>query len=210
MKIIGVSKGNSPPDERGIALLTVMLVLLILSVLGIAALTVTGMENQIAGFVRVGEASATAAESCLGTGVNVIVQTLDLGTVPNALLDNAIPAGPVPVANQTKLRQEIMTQLQSDPDSPAAAPNLVLSVPGTPNFTVTGDIDFLYVKTKTGTGIESHSGNEGTGSGCASGGCEVYYRLDCRANNAATGASSRVVAVYGCMMNGPTCQKKFF
>ena len=197
-------------DSRGMALLTVMLLLAVMTLLGIAAITVTGFENRTSGFVRIGEAAATAAESCLGTGVNVIVQTLDQGTVPNSLLDNATPAGPVPASNQTKLRQEILNQSPSDPDSPATAPNLVMNVAGSPNYQVTGDIDFLYVKTKTGAGIESHAGNEGTGSGCASGGCEAFYRIDCRANNTATGTSSRVVAVYGCMLNGQTCQKKFF
>ncbi len=197
-------------NERGIAFLTVMMLLLVLTVLGIGAMTVTSLENRMAGFVRVGEAAATAAESCLGTGVNVVVQTLDQGNVPNALLDNATPAGPIPVSNQTKLRQEILSQLPADPDSPATAPNLVMTVPGTPNYAVTGDIDFLYMKTKSGVGLESHAGNEGTGSGCASGGCEAHYRIDCRATNAATGLSSRVIAVYSCMLTGQTCQKKFF
>lgn len=55
-------------NERGIALITIMLVMVIMTVIGIAALTVTGMENRMAGFQRTGEAAATAAESCVGTG----------------------------------------------------------------------------------------------------------------------------------------------
>jgi len=186
-------------DERGIAFLTVMMLLLVLTVLGIAAMTVTSLENRMAGFVRVGEAAATAAESCLGTGVNVIAQTLDLGNVPNALLDSATPVGPVPASNQTKLGDEINVGAPADPDLPTTAPNLVMTVPGSPNFQVTGDIDYLYMKRKPGSPLEE----------CASGGCEVHFRIDCRANNVATGTASRVVAVYGCLLNG-TCQKKFF
>lgn len=193
---------NLPKDERGIAFLTVMMLLLVLTVLGIAAMTVTSLENRMAGFARVGEAAATAAESCLGTGVNVIVQTLDLGDVPLALLDDQTPAGPVPLLNRTKLRQEINGISPADPDLPMTAPNLVMTVPGSPNYQVTGDIDFLYTKLKTGVDISNDP--------CASGGCEVYFRIDCRANNVATSTTSRVVAVYGCMLHGPTCQKKFF
>ena len=50
-------------DERGMAFLTVMMVLLMLTVLGIAAITVTGVENNMAGLQRTMEASANAAES---------------------------------------------------------------------------------------------------------------------------------------------------
>ena len=48
-------------NQRGVALVTVMLVMIIMTVIGIAALTVTGMENRMAGFQRTGEAAATAA-----------------------------------------------------------------------------------------------------------------------------------------------------
>lgn len=41
---------NRMTGQRGIALLTVMLMLLILSILGIASITVTSMENRMAGF----------------------------------------------------------------------------------------------------------------------------------------------------------------
>ena len=49
-------------NEHGMAMLTVVMVLLILTVLGIAAITVTGMENKMAGLQRTMEASAQAAE----------------------------------------------------------------------------------------------------------------------------------------------------
>ena len=45
-------------NERGVALLTVMMVLLMLTVLGIAAITVSGLENNMAGLQRTMEASA--------------------------------------------------------------------------------------------------------------------------------------------------------
>ena len=48
--------------QQGIALLTVMLMLLILSILGIASITVTSMENRMAGFFRTTEAVVAAAD----------------------------------------------------------------------------------------------------------------------------------------------------
>ena len=81
-------------DERGMAFLTVMMVLLMLTVLGIAAITVTGVENNMAGLQRTMEASANAAESCLGTGANIIQQVFlpeNGSQVPTALLTIAHP-----------------------------------------------------------------------------------------------------------------------
>lgn len=95
---------NKTEHQKGMALVTAMVVMVIMAVIGIAALTVTGLENRMAGFQRTGEAAATAAESCIGTGVNIIQQTIDQGGVPNQFLS---PAGPVPSSiQQTFLTQE--------------------------------------------------------------------------------------------------------
>ena len=50
-------------------------------------------------------------------------------------------------------------------------------------------------------------GYEGVGSGTASAGADIVYRIDCRATLTAVGTESRVVAVYACTLNGQ-CQKK--
>ena len=86
-------------DQQGIALLSILMLMLILTVLGIAAMTITGLENRVAGFASSMEASSAAADSCVATGVKVIQQVLDLSngmSVPTALLDNQTPPGPVP------------------------------------------------------------------------------------------------------------------
>ncbi|TLY13622.1 MAG: hypothetical protein E6K69_08800 [Nitrospirae bacterium] len=114
---------SAAADQEGIALLTVMLLLLIMTVIGIAAITVTSLENRMAGYLRTGEAAASAAESCVGTGVNIIQQTIVQGSLPAAFLDNAVPAGPVPNANSPTLNQEIMGQSDNNGDVPTVAPN---------------------------------------------------------------------------------------
>jgi Tfp pilus assembly protein PilX len=198
--------GGVVQDQQGVALLTVMLLMLILTVIGVAAVTVSGLENRIAGLARTNEAAASAAESCMSTAVNVIQQTIDQGTLPLAFLSNATPAGPVPQTNSVTLGQEIMGQSDNNPDVPTgtgAVPNLVQTVGA---YSVSGDIDRLYAKAKAGTGMQFASGFEGIGSG--SGGIDILYRIDCRATNAATGTTSRIVAVYACTVTGETCQKK--
>jgi Tfp pilus assembly protein PilX len=190
-------------SERGIAMLTVMLLLLIMTVLGIAAVTVTGLENRMAGFFRTGEAAVAAADSCEGTAANIIQQTLTPpGVLPAAFLSTAVPPGPVDAATGPILYAEIYGfNLPSPPAAPntsaenyndvaSSSPNFTLS--NLPGFTVNGDIDLLYRHPKPGT----------------AGVTENVYRITCMASNVATGANSTVTSVYACTQN-ETCIKKF-
>lgn len=208
-------------EQRGMALLTVMMLALILTVLGIVSITVSGWERRIAGLSGTAEAASSAAESCVGTSVNIIQQTITPpGVLPITALSNAVPPGPVPLANAPTLLSEIKgqplpsppsapnTPSENNPDvqtGPGSAPNVVQNVN---NFSVAGDIDRLYAKQKSGTGMQMFGGYEGTGQGAGSGGTDFLYRIDCVATNVATGTTSRITAVYACTSSGESCQKK--
>lgn len=197
-------------DERGFALLTVMMVLLMVTVLGIAAITVTGVENNMAGLQRTMEASANAAESCLGTGANIIQQVFlpeNGSQVPAALLDNSSPAGPVPNANKTVLQNELIGNPENNTDAATSAPNLVMPG-GIGPYTVAGDIDRLYVKMRAGSGQQQFAAYDGAGVGAGSNGVDAYFRISCIATNTAMGTESRVSAIYACSLTGDGCQKQ--
>lgn len=196
--------GRAIYDQEGIALVTVMLVMVIMSVIGIAAITVTGLENRMAGFQRTGEAAATAAESCIGTGVNVIQQTIDQAKVPDTF--KVTLGGPIPDANQGSLEQEIMGQSDNNTDTPSSVPPNMQATVGV--FQVTGDIDRLYAKTKAGGALQFAAGYEGTAGGAAGGGVDIMYRITCVATNTATNTTSQVTAVYACTATGESCQKQ--
>ena len=203
-KKIEVADRSTKPmavGQDGVALMTVMMMLLILTVLGIAALTTTGLENRMAGFTRTGEAAATAADSCMGVGANIIRQALMPGNaaaIPLPFLANAVPPGPVPVTNAVILHDEIYGRdasgvvTKNSPDTAAGVPNLVLAING---FVVNGDIDFLYNQNTVATG----------------GSITNTYGINCVATNVAAGTSSSVTAVYACILTaGSTeCSKKF-
>lgn len=202
-------------DERGIAMLTVLMVMLMLTVLGIAAITVTGLENNVAGLQRTMEASGQAAESCLGTGANVLLQTLlpESGSeIPAALL---APTGPVVTTNNNAviLGDEIIGQPENSidvasgigPTGLAAAPNIQMTVG---NYTVVGDIDRLYVKPRAGSGQQQNAAYDGAGVGAGSNGVDIYFRITCTATNTATGTESRVSSLYACAFTGDGCQKQ--
>jgi Tfp pilus assembly protein PilX len=195
--------------ENGFAMVTALVLMLIMTVLGISAITITSMENRIAGVSRMTESAAIAAESCIGAGVNVIQQSILQGGVPGSALDNASTPGPVPLARQTDLGQEIGGELDQNIDSPtgsgASGPDMVQTVGG---FIVNGDIDRLYIKNKAGGSLEFAAGVDGKGKAAE---IDVYYRITCVATQVATGTQSQVSAVYACTASGgDTCQKSPF
>jgi Tfp pilus assembly protein PilX len=198
-------------EQRGFAMLTVMMVLLMLTVLGIAAITVSGLGNSMAGLQRTMEASANAAESCLGTGANIIQQVFlpeNGSQVPAVLLDSNSPPGPVPSGNKTILENELIGNPENNLDVPTgstAAPNLRMTVSP---YAVAGDIDRLYVKMRAGSGQQQFSAYEGTGVGAGSNGVDAYFRISCIATNTATGTESQVSAIYACSLSGDGCQKQ--
>lgn len=198
-------------NQSGIAMLSIMLLLVLLSALGIAATTVTGLENRIAGFSGTMESSSAAAEACVETGVKVLQQVLDVSSgsaVPVTLLDNQNPPGPVPTANKTQLELEVMGDAAALEDVPigppfpagvnAAVPNLSLNMG---RYAVVGDIDRLYVKPRAGSGQQFAAAYDGTAVGTGSGGMDIFYRIECVATNVATGMSSRISSVYSCLYN---------
>ncbi len=191
-------------------MLTVMMVLLMLTVLGIAAITVSGLGNTMAGLQRTMEASANAAESCLGTGANIIQQVFlpeNGSQIPAALLDNSSPPGPIPNGNKTVLENELIGNPENNTDQASGVPNLVM--PGTIGpYRVAGDIDRLYVKMRAGSGQQQFAAYDGAGVGAGSNGVDAYFRISCLATNVATGTESRISAIYACSLTGDGCQKQ--
>ncbi len=184
-------------SQEGMALVTVMLLLLVVTVVGISSLTVTGMENRMAGFTRSGESAGTVAEACVDTGMQVIQQTLDIssgGSLPFAF--DVGNGGPVPDANHGTLNAELLGQDDNKDDIPTGVPNLVMTLN---NFTVRGDIDRLYVQPKPGASQAFDAPQSGS--------TEIIYRIDCLSVNAATGASSRISGVFACTLASDGCQR---
>lgn len=198
-------------NQQGIAMLSILMLMLILTVLGIGAMTITGLENRVAGFASSMEASSAAADACVATGVKVIQQVLDVSngtSVPTALLSNQVPPGPVPSTNKTQLELEINGDPTAAADAPigppfpagitAAVPNLVQTVGA---YSVVGDIDMLYKKQRAGSGQQFGAAYDGTAVGGGAGGVDMFYSVDCVATNTATGTSSRIAAIYSCLYN---------
>jgi Tfp pilus assembly protein PilX len=176
-----------------------MLVMLIIGALGVAALTITGLENSMAGAVRMVEEGTDAAEACVGSAVRAIRLTIDDPQMTNTAASLIAPQGPVPATNQAIFTQEINGTLRNNPDIAVGAgnaPNLVMNVNG---YVVNGDIDFLYTKQRTGSDFADPDKPT----------FDQFYRVDCVAANAATGATSRVIVTFDCLnTTGEGCVKR--
>jgi Tfp pilus assembly protein PilX len=192
------------------ALLGVFLVILMLTVLGIAGLTMTGLENRMAGFAGTSDAVTAAAESCTGTAANVITQAILLGSVPASYVvggagatNPVVPTNAENAGSPPTLSQEIQGApgAENNPDfalGAGASPDLQFNVGP---MAVAGDIDRLYARYKSGGQIEF---------GADASNQEILYRVDCQAQNVATGITSRVTVGYACLIiSKDTCQKKF-
>jgi Tfp pilus assembly protein PilX len=192
-------------NERGFALFGVFLTILMMTALGIAAMTMTGLENRMAGSANSTDAAAAAAESCIGTGVNVIMQTLQDRQVPLSYVGSVIPASAEGAIAPT-LTQEIMGQANNNADVAGASPDIQMTAGP---FAVVGDIDRLYFKNKVGGSLQFAAGYEGAAQGAAGGGGEAIYQIDCTATLTATGSMSRIQAVFACVSaGGESCQRK--
>jgi len=184
--------------EEGIALVTTLVILLIMTVMGVGAVAVTALENRIAGFQRTGESATSAAEACVGTSANIIKQTIAAGnTVPPALYATA--NDPVPALAAPSLTSEISGTSPNDLDNVtnigATGPDYSQQISG---YNVLGDIDYLYKALRPGE-------EQGEGSIPST---DWVYRIDCRATLPAVGAESRVVAIFACDVNGGICKPK--
>ncbi|UVT15678.1 MAG: hypothetical protein H8K04_18035 [Nitrospira sp.] len=181
--------------------MTVMLLMLIIGALGVAALTMTGMENSMAGAVRMVEEGTDAAEACVGSAVRAIRLTMEDPQMTGQAAVLIAPQGPVPAINQGVFTQEINGALafRNYPDTPVGAgnaPNLTMNVNG---YIVNGDIDFLYSKRRTGSDFADPDKPT----------FDQFYRVDCVAANAATGATSRVIVTFDCLnTTGEGCVKR--
>jgi hypothetical protein len=129
----------------------------------------------------------------VSTGAYVLLTTFDnLGIVPAVVLANAIPPGPVPVANLAVLQNELMLD-GGNLDVPVGAgsvPNLAMTVGG---YQVFGDIDRLYTNPVFGGGTGQQ---------------DFFYQITCVATNVATGLTSQVGAVYVCNFNSAFCHRR--
>jgi len=210
--------------QDGIAMLTVLMLTIILTVIGIAAISTTTMDMRMAGGERMREASVSAGEACLSSAAYIIQQVVANSAVPAAMIGPA--TNPVIAVNQAGLgpaANSLVEEVRGDNGPDAARtlaerdvadpnavlvlpqvfmPNAVLFVPtfAAQSFIVNMDIDRLY--------IHHPPGEDATSGG------EIVYRITCFPRVATPPAAplgmalGTVSAIYACRLKPDTCQPK--
>ncbi|MBI5050263.1 MAG: hypothetical protein HZC11_05160 [Nitrospirae bacterium] len=174
-------------DEQGIVLILSLLLLLVATVVGIAALSTSTTNVMIAGNQRLSEINFSAADG--GVSVSVpIIETTAYDRAVSSLYTSYVISG--------DFDDEISGVSPRDSDTASGSPDLQFTLgSGVSAVTVSIDVDYLYSGYSAGSAIEFASGYEGLGKGAGAGGTEVYYSMNSVAAGT-VGSESAVYAIY--------------
>jgi Tfp pilus assembly protein PilX len=156
----------SKHDERGYILITILLLLLVLTVIGMAAISTSTIENVLSGNIRLHERNISKADS----GAEVSSALIERAVREQDTLGFANIINPVFLTTDVNyLPTELRTSAFNTDTQDTAF------VIDTQNVTV--DIDKMYTKWIGGTAIEFASGYEGTGKSGGSG-FYTFFRIN--------------------------------
>jgi hypothetical protein len=156
-------------DQKGAVLLVTMMILLILTVFGVAAISTTTSEIRIAANAKAQSGGFYGADGGGRTYVPILIAAID---------NRVLPVGP-PVMD-SHLVDELMGMTVAAPDdgisdSPTFHPDLSLTAG---SVAVGVDIDRIDQQLLSGGASEFASGYEGIGASSSSGGIGIYYKID--------------------------------
>lgn len=172
-------------NEKGAVLAIALLIMLALALIGLAALFTSTMELDIARNERLAKESFYLADG--GT------------TIPPVIIEESINNRDLPdlhgiTLNDTHFMNELLgspTNNDQDTDSPDNNPDITTTINGK-NIAI--DVDRIGAQMLAGGAVEFASGYEGIGSGAASGGMAIFYRIESQGN--AGSSSKSVVETY--------------
>jgi len=193
----GIKIGGSD-SQRGTAIIMAMLILLVLSVIGVYAVSTSTVETKITGQERGFQEAFYTADS--GEPIGLYVTNLILHDDPQTVGAMAAPWSSVVHASLLGIGGELYTNARN-PDEPqtgtadidSAGQSAALGLPGYVLLLV--DIDRLQSQHLPGGGVEFASGYESIGQG-GGGDVGVLYAVDAVGRYGLRGAESRVNVGY--------------
>jgi Tfp pilus assembly protein PilX len=153
-------------NNKGYVLVTSLLMLLVLTVIGLAAISTSTLENLLSGNIRLKESNLAIADGCGEISLMVIERAIR----------NEDYRGFSNIVTDSNLSQELRAG-SFDSDTLTAAEADLICDDGLGGTTSVVDIDVMYPKWIGGTSIEFASGYEGLGKGGGSG-YSTYYRVN--------------------------------
>jgi hypothetical protein len=195
---------NGLQSQQGAALVMAIMILLILTVLGIYAVTTSTLETKITGYERSYKVAFYTADCGEPVGVNIIKAIIyNVPTVGN--LSALAPWDSIIQGNLIS-SNEIFQNVR-DNDSAIDTPDVIasgssLGLPEGGNVELRMDIDRLGAYQMTGGATQFASGYEGIGSG-GGGSIAVTYAIDSIGRYTLMGSQSRIDAGYRYVVGVP-------
>jgi Tfp pilus assembly protein PilX len=163
-------------NDKGYILITVLLLLLVLTIVGMSAINTSTVENMLSGNIRLRETNFSMADAGIELSTAVIeraVTAQDVQGFSNIVDDPTLP-----------------TELRSTAFDPDANTDVSYS---SDNHSVDVDIDKMY-NIWGNDAIEFAAGYEGLGKGGASG-FKVFYRINASSSGLAS-SEAEVGSIY--------------
>jgi Tfp pilus assembly protein PilX len=152
-------------NNDGYILITVLLLLLVLTILGMAAINTSTVENLLSGNIRLRETNISKADAGADMSGSVIERTIRTNTT----------SGFANIIQDSNIADELrVTAFDNDSRDVAGELDVGFTVGGQ-NITI--DIDKMYSKFIGGTAIEFAAGYEGAGKSGGSG-FYTFYRIN--------------------------------
>ena len=169
----------SKKRDNGYILITTLLLLLVLTVVGLAAIGTSTLENMLSGNIRLRERNIAKADGAIEISTEVIEQVK--GSAGNT--DN--------FANITDPDLGDELQLPFDDDNCDSSPDITFTID---SHDINVDIDRMYTKQEAGSSIEFASGADGASNNNPI----IFFRInscseDIRDSSAVCGAIYRYV-----------------
>lgn len=160
-------------NEKGMILLTVLMLMFIGTLLGIIALNNSTVEVQIAG----NEKLVSRAFATCEAGSNISIPIIERSIASGKLDPSEISIDGNSVIFGADLWNEINDPAYSyNTDSIASSPDLSMEIG---QMRIKVDIDRLFQDVLPGGAIAFAMGYEGIGKGAAGGGTVIYYIISC-------------------------------
>lgn len=158
-------------NEKGVILITVLILTVIVTLIGVIAITNSAVDIQISGNMRRATTAFEGAEAGIDLGVSVIENT-----IANASLTPTSTGNGITTLDTANLQTEILGGSDNNPDTPQASADIGMNNLG--GVAVNSDIDRLYSYINSGGASQFAMGYEGIGAGAAGGGTVVLYKID--------------------------------
>ena len=171
-------------NEKGTILITMLLLMVIVTLIGVIAINTATVDIQISGNLRRVSTAFEGAEAGVDLSIPLIESTLAMGqlSISSVAVATTIPPfasganATLDASDTVTLGTEITGGTDYHTDTSSSGTDI--SITNLNGVAVNVDIDRLYSYTIAGGSIEFASGYEGVGAGAAGGGTGVLYSVD--------------------------------